>query len=135
MSSGYKNRINEPKGVRQPHPSLWIGGSGPKVTLKLVAQYADASNFGGGDPDSLRESIAILRQHCDDVGRNYDDIIKSTDMFVFPLEDGEDPKAATERARGPLEWDRFERTYKIESLDSLANRVEAAIEAGADYVN
>jgi hypothetical protein len=56
-------------------------------------------------------------------------------MFVFPLEDGEDPKSATEKARGPLEWDRFERTYKIESLDSLANRVEAAIEAGADYVN
>ena len=45
--------INEPKGVRKPHPSLWIGGGGEKVTLKLVAQYGDAANVGGGDPDVI----------------------------------------------------------------------------------
>jgi F420-dependent oxidoreductase-like protein len=127
--------INEPKGLRKPHPSFWIGGGGPKVTLKLVAQYADACNVGGGDPDALRVKLAILKQHCDTVGRDYASIIKSTDMFVFPLENGEDPKSATRMARGPLAWERFERMYKIETLDSLAGRVEAAIEAGADYVN
>src|SRR5919107_328576 len=36
--------INEPKGVRKPHPSFWLGGGGEKVTLKLGAQYADACN-------------------------------------------------------------------------------------------
>ena len=39
--------INEPKGIRKPHPMFWIGGSGEKVTLKLVAQYADACNVMG----------------------------------------------------------------------------------------
>src|SRR4051812_181540 len=38
--------INEPKGVQQPHIPLWIGGSGPKVTLRLVARFADACNLG-----------------------------------------------------------------------------------------
>lgn len=127
--------INEPKGVRKPHPSLWIGGGGPKVTLKLVAKYADACNVGGGNPDAIREKLAILREHCETLGRDYDEIIKSTDMFVFPVDSGADPQAATERARGQVDWERFEQTYTIGTDDELANRVEAAIEAGADYVN
>ena len=57
---------------------MWIGGGGEKVTLKLVAQYGDAANVGGGNPDPIKEKLAILRQHCDNVERNYDDIIKST---------------------------------------------------------
>ena len=48
--------INEPKGVRKPHPSLWIGGGGEKVTLKLVAQYGDACNFGMAIPRSSGRS-------------------------------------------------------------------------------
>ena len=128
--------INEPKGVRKPHPSLWIGGGGPKVTLKLVAKYADACNVGGGDPDTIREKLAILREHCDTVGRDYDTIIKSTDIFVFPIDKGDDPKSATEQARGRfLDWERFERQYAIGTEDELTAKVEAAIEAGADYVN
>ncbi|MDQ1691395.1 MAG: hypothetical protein QOD87_1503, partial [Pseudonocardiales bacterium] len=83
--------INEPKGVRKPHPSLWIGGGGEKVTLKLVAQYGDAANIGGGDPETIREKAAILKDHCDRLGRNYDDIIKSTSLNIFPIDAGDDP--------------------------------------------
>jgi F420-dependent oxidoreductase-like protein len=38
--------INIPKSARQPHPEFWLGGGGEKVTLKLVAKYADGCNFG-----------------------------------------------------------------------------------------
>ncbi|MFC7533710.1 LLM class F420-dependent oxidoreductase [Actinoplanes sp. GCM10030250] len=78
--------INEPKGVRKPHPSFWIGGGGEKVTLKLVAQYANGANFGNGDPDTIREKLAILKQHCERRERDYDQIIKST-SFNLRLED------------------------------------------------
>jgi F420-dependent oxidoreductase-like protein len=64
--------INEPKGAAGP-PPLWIGGGGEKVTLKLVAQYADACNVGGGNPEMCRQKLEILRGHCETVGRNYDD--------------------------------------------------------------
>ena len=65
--------INEPKGVQKPHPPLWIGGGGEQVTLKLVAQYGDACNVGGGDPRSSAQKLEMLERHCEAVGRDYDD--------------------------------------------------------------
>jgi F420-dependent oxidoreductase-like protein len=126
--------IIEPKGIRKPHPSLWIGGGGEKVTLKLVAKYADATNIGNGNPDTIREKLAILKAHCDDVGRDYNEIIKSTTINAFPIEKGEDPKKASDKARGQAPWDRFEGQTVIGTDDEIADSVNAALEAGADYV-
>jgi len=69
--------INEPKGVRKPHPSFWLGGGGEKVTLKLVAQYADACNVFGS-PEGIARKYAILDQHCAELGRDPRDIERST---------------------------------------------------------
>ena len=126
--------INEPKGVRKPHPSFWIGGGGPKVTLKLVAQYADAANIGGGNPQLFKEKADILRGHCEKLGRNYDDIIKSTNFNVFPIDKGDDPQKATAKALGPMNRDKFDRDNFIATEDEIADKVEAVLEAGADYV-
>jgi F420-dependent oxidoreductase-like protein len=126
--------INEPKGVRKPHPSLWIGGGGEKVTLKLVAQYGDAANVGGGDPATITDKLAILRQHCESVGRDYAEIIKSTNLNVFPLDAGEDPVAATEKARGGIGFEEFAASTVIGTDDEIASRVDAALQAGADYI-
>jgi F420-dependent oxidoreductase-like protein len=126
--------INEPKGVRKPHPSFWIGGGGPQVTLKLVAKYADAANIGGGNPEVIKEKAAILKGHCDAIGRDYNEIIKSTGINAFPIDKGDDPKRATEKALGPMDWERFSNDNLIGTEDEIANKVEAALEAGADYI-
>ncbi|WP_344221056.1 LLM class F420-dependent oxidoreductase [Kribbella sancticallisti] len=126
--------INEPKGVRKPHPSLWIGGGGPNVTLKLVAKYGDAANIGGGNPEVIKEKVAILKGHCETLGRDYDSIIKSTGINAFPIDKGDDPKKATEKALGPMNWDKFANDNLIGTEDEIADKVEAALEAGADYV-
>ena len=68
-----RGAINQPKGVQKPHIPLLIGGGGEQVTLKLVAQYADACNING-DAATIARKFAILRQHCDSVGREYSDI-------------------------------------------------------------
>jgi F420-dependent oxidoreductase-like protein len=65
--------INQPKGVQQPHIPLLIGGDGEQVTLKLVAQYADACNIRGDLP-TIQRKFAILKQHCESVGRDYESI-------------------------------------------------------------
>jgi F420-dependent oxidoreductase-like protein len=65
--------INQPKGVQQPHIPLLIGGSGEKVTLKLVAQYGDACNING-DLETIKKKLAVLREHCETVGRDYESI-------------------------------------------------------------
>ncbi len=126
--------INEPKGVRKPHPSFWIGGGGPQVTLKLVAKYADAANIGGGNPEVIKEKAAILKGHCDAIGRDYNEIIKSTGINAFPIDKGDDPQKATQKALGPMDWERFSKDNLIGTEDEIADKVEAALEAGADYI-
>src|SRR5229473_1091079 len=68
-----RGAINQPKGVQQPHIPLLIGGGGEQVTLKLVAQYADACNVGGDLP-IIKHKLAVLKQHCEDLGRDYNSI-------------------------------------------------------------
>jgi alkanesulfonate monooxygenase SsuD/methylene tetrahydromethanopterin reductase-like flavin-dependent oxidoreductase (luciferase family) len=53
-----------------------IGGSGEKVTLKLVARYADWANCTG-DPAALRHKLGVLAEHCRSVDRDYETIVKS----------------------------------------------------------
>lgn len=70
--------INQPKGVQKPHIPLLIGGGGEKVTLKLVAQYADACNVGGGDIPTIRHKLDVIKLHCKQLGRDYATIRRTT---------------------------------------------------------
>jgi F420-dependent oxidoreductase-like protein len=62
-----------PAPVSEPRPRILIGGSGERKTLRLVARYADACNIFGG-PEDIRHKLDVLRRHCDDVGRDPNDI-------------------------------------------------------------
>ncbi|GID28297.1 LLM class F420-dependent oxidoreductase [Paractinoplanes brasiliensis] len=104
--SGKHYAIDQPINQPRRKPDFWLGGGGEKVTLKLVAQYADGCNVGGGDPELVRHKLGVLREHCDRLGRDYDAITKST----------------------TIELDLAEST-----ADTIA-RVERVAEAGADYV-
>ncbi len=121
--------INEPKGVQKPHPPLWIGGSGERVTLKLVAQFGDACNVGG-DPDTIRHKLGVLRQHCEAVARNYDDIVKSAEAEVLVIGKGDDPERARARARG---YESFREGTLVADADKVAEHLRTLIEAGIDY--
>src|SRR6266487_4203589 len=66
-----RGAINQPKGAQKP---LLIGGSGEKVTLKLVAQYADACNISNPDVATLEHKLAVLKTHCEGIGRDYHSI-------------------------------------------------------------
>jgi F420-dependent oxidoreductase-like protein len=77
-----QDAVAEPKPVQQPHPPIWIGGSGPKRTLRIAAQYADVWNAAGGSPEQVAASSAILDQHCADVGRNPSQIRRSVQFRV-----------------------------------------------------
>jgi F420-dependent oxidoreductase-like protein len=68
--------MNSPQSISRPRPPIMIGGGGEKKTLRLVAQYADATNVFGG-PEAIAHKYEILREHCAAVGRNYDEIERS----------------------------------------------------------
>ena len=42
--------------------------------MRLVARYADACNFLILEPDEIRAKLEVLRAHCDEIGRDYDEI-------------------------------------------------------------
>ena len=75
-----RGAINQPRGVQKPHIPLLIGGGGEQVTLKLVAQYADACNIYG-DLETIQRKYAILKQHCETVGRDYNSIRRTAGGF------------------------------------------------------
>ena len=128
--------INEPKGVQKPHPPLWIGGGGERVTLKLVARYGDASNFGGGDVEAIRRKLAVLARHCDAEGRDVDAITKSTSILLFPLERRDDLETATASTREllGLTAEEFTRSFWVGTSEELAERIRPVIDAGIDYI-
>ena len=78
--------LNVPMPISQPHPPILIGGSGEKKTLRLVAKYADACNLFAESPAAVAHKLAVLREHCDAVGRNYDEIEKT---IIRPIGFGE----------------------------------------------
>ncbi len=69
--------LNSPQALTRPHPPIMIGGGGERKTLRLVAQYADATNVFGDGP-RLAHKYAVLREHCERIGRNYAEIERST---------------------------------------------------------
>ena len=81
--------LNSPQALTRPHPPVMIGGMGEKRTLRLVAQYADACNlFAYGGSDLIRHKLDVLRGHCEDVGRDYDEIERTALGSVNLAEDG-----------------------------------------------
>ena len=88
-ASGPHYAITEAHNVPAPIQSrmpILIGGSGPKVTLRLVAQYADICNIGGS-PAKVAERDAILIEHCEAVGRDEQTIERSIDVGVPTIRD------------------------------------------------
>ncbi|MFZ9857562.1 MAG: LLM class F420-dependent oxidoreductase [Roseiflexaceae bacterium] len=126
--------INEPKGIQKPHIPLWLGGGGEKVTLKLVAKYGQACNVGGGNPETVRQKLAVLKAHCDALGRDYASIDKSTNLNVFMINPGEDAEKATAKARGKASLEEFRKATFVGTPEEVRERVGQLVDAGADYI-
>ena len=75
-----KDAVSAPKPVQKPMPPILIGGGGEKRTLKMVATYADYCNLILS-PD-LRNKLEVLKNHCQDAGRDYEEVGKS--LFAVP---------------------------------------------------
>jgi F420-dependent oxidoreductase-like protein len=75
--------LNSPQVLQRPHPRILIGGSGERKTLRLVARYADACNLWP-DPKQVASKLAVLREHCQAEGRDFDSI-ERTVAYVIDL--------------------------------------------------
>ena len=87
--------INSPQSISRPRIPILVGGGGERKTHRLVARYADACNLFGRDPEVVRAKLAVLREHCERLGRPYDEI-ERTALTSIDL-DAESPAEVVDR--------------------------------------
>lgn len=110
-----------PKPQQEGGIPLWVAGGGEKVTLRIAAQYARYTNFGG-DPETFAAKSEILRRHCAELGTDFDAITRSSDFNAIvastPAEVEERIARVDARVRpylGDAEADRFMAEYRAPS--------------------
>ncbi|MEU4604394.1 TIGR03560 family F420-dependent LLM class oxidoreductase [Kribbella sp. NPDC023972] len=74
----------EPKAVQTPHPPITIGGKGPKRTLRAVARWAQHWNVIVPGPEDWKPLKDVLVQHCEDIGRDVNEITCSVNVRIEP---------------------------------------------------
>ena len=74
-----------PTPVQQPRPPIWIGGSGPRRTLPLVARYADVWH-SFGTPNSMREASERIDQLATEAGRDPADIVRAGSVSLDDID-------------------------------------------------
>ena len=99
--------LNSPQAISRPRVPILVGGGGERKTLRLVAQYADACNVGGRSPAFVRSKLEVLREHCERLGRPYEEIERT----VLTNADVES-----------------------ESVDQIVERFGGLVEAGAQHL-
>ena len=119
----------DPKPLQQPHPPIWIGGGGEQLTLRVVARHADVANFGG-KPHEWAHKAEVLKGHCKDVGRDYDEIRKtiSGELLVRETEAEIDALGSKSLWGEPIE------SWKAGNLvgtpEQVAEKIQAYIDLG-----
>ncbi len=112
----------EPKPIQRPLPLL-IGGGGEKKTLRIAARYANEWNVWG-TPALLRHKMAVLDQHCAEIGRHPKEIARSA-VTMLALSDDE---AFIERTRNSG------RPVMAGDAAAVKQQVQDYIDAGVDEI-
>jgi F420-dependent oxidoreductase-like protein len=118
----------DPKPLQQPHPPIWIGGSGEQLTLRVVARHADCSNFGG-KPEEWARKRSILQGHCVAVGRDEDEIRKTWSPEVFIRETEAEVRVRTHSNYGEP-FDSWQAGNLVGTPEQVAEKVAAYVELG-----
>lgn len=82
-----ENAYCEPR--PDPVPPILIGGGGEQLTLRVVAKHADWWNIPGGTYANYVHKLQVLRRHCEEVGRDYDSIVKTWSAEAVALAETE----------------------------------------------
>ncbi|MFI9456900.1 LLM class F420-dependent oxidoreductase [Amycolatopsis sp. NPDC052450] len=125
--------INQPKGVQRPHVPMLIGGAGEKVTLKLVAQYGDVCNVIES-PAGLAHKYGVLKRHCDDAGRDYDSILRTTTSICIMADTDEEARALVPGGTEAIYPGDVGEYGLIGSIDTIHRRIAAYEAAGVQEI-
>ena len=119
----------DPKPLQQPHPPIWIGGGGEQLTLRVVARYADYSNFGGR-PDEWARKREILKGHCLSVGRDEATIGKTWSPEVFIRSTEAEVVAAGSRNLWGEPFESWREANLVGTPEQVAEKIQTYIDLG-----
>ncbi|MEJ2558189.1 MAG: LLM class flavin-dependent oxidoreductase [Anaerolineae bacterium] len=120
-----RNAYCEPR--PDPVPPLLIGGGGERLTLRVVAKYADWWNISGGNYDNYARKLKVLGQHCAAVGRDYDEIVKTWSAEAVAVAETE-AEAGRIAAASPYNQDSITGTPA-----QVAEQLQAFVDLGVRY--
>jgi alkanesulfonate monooxygenase SsuD/methylene tetrahydromethanopterin reductase-like flavin-dependent oxidoreductase (luciferase family) len=101
---------------------LLIGGSGEQVTLKLVARYGDACSLTRCDFATLEHKLAVLKQHCEAVRRDYQSIRRTATTLCVMGETDEQALAKVPAAQRVWHGDALSAAL-VGSLQTIRRRI------------
>jgi F420-dependent oxidoreductase-like protein len=118
----------------QSLPPVWVGGGGEKVTLRIAARHADATNWQVGLDPFVHKS-EVLRRHCEDIGRDFGSIVRThgPDCRLFDSE--ADLRRWVESPEGGSLWssndpDGYLRDNLVGTVEQVIDKVQAFVDAG-----
>ncbi len=119
----------DPKPVQKPHPEVLIGGGGEQLTLRVVARHADASNFGG-KPHEWANKAKILQEHCNEVGRDYDEIRKTISGELFIRETEQEVRDAGTRSLWGEPFESWQAGNLVGTPEQVAEKIRGYTDLG-----
>jgi alkanesulfonate monooxygenase SsuD/methylene tetrahydromethanopterin reductase-like flavin-dependent oxidoreductase (luciferase family) len=128
-----RDALVEPRPIQTRLPIL-IGGSGPQKTLRTTARYADAWN-SGGTAEKLRAKDAILRERCEEVGRNHEEIERTATVWLAIRDDAAEARrvlAANAAANGDTLAD--DDQVFVGSPQQIADELRPIVEVGFRHI-
>jgi F420-dependent oxidoreductase-like protein len=124
----------DPKPLRSPRPPIWVGGGGEKVTLRIAAQHADATNWQVGLDQFVHKS-KVLAEHCDRAGRDFDSIVRTHGPDCRLFDSDRDLHTWLDSPGGGQLWGRtphpdYVRDNFVGTVDQVAEQVQGFVDAG-----
>jgi len=129
-------------GEAKPSIPLWIAGGGERKTLLTAANYAQYTNFAG-DPEVFAHKSAVLKAHCETIGRDFAEITRSSNFNVVIGENQaeiDDRLAAVEarfRTYAPDHADRVAGEWRgghlVGTPEQIAEKLAALEKQGMTY--
>jgi F420-dependent oxidoreductase-like protein len=119
----------------QSLPEIWVGGSGERVTLRLAAAHADKTNWQVG-LDAFVHKSAVLRRHCEDIGRGFDTIVRTHAPDCRIFDDDAALRSWLDAPDGGHLWGSadpasYVRDNFVGTVETVTDKVQASIDAGA----
>jgi alkanesulfonate monooxygenase SsuD/methylene tetrahydromethanopterin reductase-like flavin-dependent oxidoreductase (luciferase family) len=84
--------VHEPKGLQEPRIPILVGGNGPNRTWRLAARFADELNLDAMTPERLAGALPIIRDRCEEIGRDPSSLRISVHLWGEPMAVGDGPE-------------------------------------------